>query len=241
MGAVSIISHDPQWALARLRSYASLVQVSGEIDLAGLPLQRGFETAKRALDARLGINCPLCIEHNECRLDWSTNEVEGTTKSDGQTCLFTPYEKLVEFPPIGQECRLRVENGSNRVIVLDTSESLIRIARAPSRVDRREFERTRVEGLAVVHLPTGDSTASIFDISEGGVGLSSPFIVEIGSSVKILLKLEGKRKIPFECEGVVTSCRQVFQNEFGQHRVGIRFSSLPESIRDEIRSFASHD
>lgn len=241
MGAVSITAHDPQWVLSRLKSYSLLLNLSGELDLARLPLHKGFVTSKRVLDARLGITCPTCVEQIECRLDWHEIEVEGTIELEGQTSLFIPFETFDELPGKGQECRLRFDGGSIRVLVLSATSTGLKIVRAPSRVDKREFERKKITGLAIVHLPNGDSDADMFDISEGGIGLSTPFLVEIGTSVSLLLKLEGLRNIPFECEGVVTSCREVVQNEFGQHRVGIRFSSLPDSIRDEIRRFSFHE
>ncbi|MCH8273534.1 MAG: PilZ domain-containing protein [Armatimonadetes bacterium] len=245
MGAVSVKGDLSAWVEQTLEAYWRLLGREDMLPAEELPLGEGFEAARRVLAGLRAIPSPGAIELPECRLEWAGLRVEGRVTARLHVCDFKPDDASDELPPPGSEARLRHEAGSIRVLVLqalggcDTPVALL-IARAPNRKDRRMFTRAPASGVALVRLGGRDANMDLFDLSEGGVGLTAPVAVEVGENIGMLLRLEGKESLPIECDGVVTSCRKMTTDAQGRCRLGIRFTTLPEPIREEIRRMVSN-
>jgi hypothetical protein len=64
--------------------------------------------------------------------------------------------------------------------------------------------------------------------------------VEVGDSIHLLLRIHGKKVLPLECDGVVTSCRAIERGPNGEHRIGVKFVDLSPTLVDRIRTLL-HD
>ena len=134
--------------------------------------------------------------------------------------------------------RLRLPKASYRIIALAKTETGILIARAPHRQERRLHKRLNAPGYAVVRIGKEEKRVDLHDISEGGVGLTSTFLIETGQHLELLLRLEGKRPVAFECEGLVVNCRQPMRDIQMDCWLGVQFTKVPPDMRDEIRRIA---
>lgn len=182
-----------------------------------------------------GIAYPDRLHAAECLLVWTGGSAEGVVTPRGAVGEFRPFDAATALPSVGTEVRLRQAEGSARVIVLQSGDGVCTLAKAPNRIERRKHERVPARGVAVVRLGASTSGFDLFDISEGGVAVDAPFPIEVGENVHILLRVEGKKRLPLECDGVVASCRQVVSGDLGTCRIGIKFTDLPETAKAEIR------
>lgn len=207
------------------------------IDPVLLDVERNdpFTKKRIACCESVGIPYPDRLDAAECLLVWTGGSAEGTVTPRGAVGAFRPFEGSAALPAAGEEVRLRRADGSVRVIVLQSREGGCTLAKAPNRIERRKHERVPARGVAVVRLGTSTSGFDLFDISEGGVAVDAPFPIEVGENVQILLRVEGKKRLPLECDGIVASCRQVVTGELGTCRIGIKFMDLPEAAKAEIR------
>src|SRR5581483_10833288 len=135
---------------------------------------------------------PQSVEFGECRIEQLGRPVEGAAQSLGLVSRFVPVESPPEIWTPGSIGRLRHAGGSLRILVLGEHKGELLFARAPAHKDRRAFRRAMAEGVAILHLDGMEKSADLFDISEGGVGLGAPFAVEIGESMRMLLRIEGR-------------------------------------------------
>lgn len=216
-----------------VKSYAGLL---GEetVDCDSLPIEKGFYECKKILDSRF--NLPrACFDLGECRLEHNSIKIEGLLR-DCQTTLYFDSRYDFDIPEIqpGNEVRIRYEGGSFRAVVLQCDNNRILLAKAPNRLERRVHTRVPVHGIAIVNLESQKYDSSIVDISEGGVGLTSAVPVELGQNVHILMRIEGKKNLPLEVDGVIASCKKISQ-EGNSCRIGIRFLRASEQVLQEIR------
>lgn len=180
---------------------------------------------------------PLAFE--ECVLEWKSKKTLGKIEPCGKyVSKFEQLEEEKELPPVNTEVRIRHSNGSLRAIILKKEDSRVWLVRAPTRRERRVHPRVEVKGIALLQFANDSREGRLHDLSEGGVGISIPMFVEVGESVRFLLKLHGINDVPLECEGVIANCHPIRPGS-GVYRTGIRFTSLPENflkvIRKEIR------
>ncbi len=246
MGSFSVSRFDPIETARFLRSYLQLLIRSGESDIAGLPLTRGFHICRLLINERFGIVCDNDKELDEldCRIEWNGGFQEGKLKISECEFHFFPNETPETVSQSGSVISVRTENRLIKCVLVRQESDKVTLAPINGIEYRREFQRSQVfeilagfpqvSGLALVHLPEREFEGGLFDISEGGAGIAVPQIIEVGSMVNLLLRIEGKNSIPFECDGMVTSCRKVTINNRGIHRVGIKFSSLPQELANEL-------
>lgn len=169
----------------------------------------------------------------ECLLEWAEAKCEGTCVPQGHVYFFQP-DGDAALPLPGTEMRVRFDGGSLRAIMLSESERLF--ARAPHRQERRMFPRSKSGGFALLKVGTKSAEASIKDISEGGIALEGTFLLEAGEHLEILLRLEGKKTLTFECEGLVVNCKKPTTTDAPMNCwLGVQFTQIPESLRSEIR------
>lgn len=98
--------------------------------------------------------------------------------------------------------------------------------------------RVRSSGIAILKVGNESRQALVRDISEGGVGLSGAFVLEAGEHLEMLLRLEGKRSISFECQGFVANCGGGPTQANMDCWLGISFTNVPAEMREEIRRMA---
>lgn len=216
-----------------VKSYAHLLGGEG-LEYDSLPIEKGFHECKKILDSRF--NFPrTCLDLGECRLEYNSIKIEGLLR-DCQTTLHfdSHYDFDTSKIQPGNEVRIRYEGGSFRAIVLQCDNNRILLAKAPNRLERRMHTRVPVHGVAIVNLESKKYDSSMVDISEGGVGLTTSIPVELGKNVHILMRIEGKKNLPLEADGVIISCRKISQ-EGNSCRIGIKFSRASEQVLQEIR------
>ncbi|HWP31731.1 MAG TPA: PilZ domain-containing protein [Fimbriimonadales bacterium] len=176
---------------------------------------------------------PLAFE--ECMMEWKNKRTLGKIEPSGKyVSTFEPFEKYEQLPFTNTEVRIRHSNGSLRAIILRNEESRVWLMRAPSRRERRAHPRVEVKGIALIQFANDSREGVLQDLSEGGIGISIPMFVEVGESVRFLLKLHGISEVALECEGVIANCHAIRPGS-GMYRTGIRFTSLPENILKAIR------
>lgn len=235
MGAVQITQPHAAWVADTLREYAELLRIEIPPDLEA----KDFESARRLLHERTQIPFPETLDHDECRLEWATCKAEGEIRPHGRIGRFVPHGGEILRPPIGATVKVRLLSGSLKALVVGIDGSEVLLMRAPNRRERRLHPRTEVAGIALISLPSREETAKLKDMSEGGLSVTLPIPIEVGNSVHLLLRIHGKKSLPIECDGIVTSCRSVGREQNGEHRVGVKFvdisPSLLEKIRDQLR------
>ena len=216
-----------------VKSYAHLL---GEqtVDCDSLPIEKGFHECKKILDSRF--NLPrTCFDLGECRLEYNSTKIEGLLRDCQTTLHFDSHYGFDTFKmQPGNEVRIRYEGGSFRAIVLQCDNNRMLLAKAPNRLERRVHTRVPVQGVAIVNLESKEYDSSMVDISEGGIGLTTAVPVELGKNVQILMRIEGKKSLPLEVDGVIISCKKISQ-EGNSCRIGIKFSRASEQVMQEIR------
>jgi hypothetical protein len=230
------VAQDSQLEATRRLLIAYLETLGHEADKAeGLPLSSGFIEARRILDEQLGIEPPE-LPAGECLLEWNGGRSEGICESKGLISGFVP-DGDDELPEPSTEVRLRIPGGSMRMLVLAKDGRRLSLGRAPHRQERRLHKRTVTSGFAVARVGGIEGNLNLADISEGGVSLGGEMLIEVGQHLDLLLRLEGKSSLSFECEGLVVNCRKPMSDRHLDRWLGVQFTSLPDGIRDEIRRY----
>jgi hypothetical protein len=188
-----------------------------------------------ALDEQFKIPNPEYIAFDECLLIAADVQLEGSTTQDGHVAFFMPFEGDCGALRVGAECSLKHAQGSVRIVVLSANPEAAMIARAPAQVERRSHSRHAAGGFAVVRIGERQQRVDLRDISEGGAGVSCPLLIETGKHIDLLLRIEGKDSMVYECEGLVVNCRQPTPDLRMDCWLGVQFTRIPEEMRDAIR------
>jgi hypothetical protein len=230
MGAVQVSESQKDWMSETLRQYSKLLgqEYFGKHD--------NFADGRASIHNATGIPYPETLDFPECRIEFGSSRIEGEIRSEGQIGRFSAAKAFYPQPRLGEEIRIRHANGITKAVVVGIDDSETILLRAPTRRERRLHPRIEVSGVALVSLAKQEQSGSIEDLSEGGIGLSLPVPIEVGNSVHILLRVHGKKSLPIECDGIVTSCRPVVRGPDGQHRVGVKFLELSPRLLARIRS-----
>ncbi|RMG24179.1 MAG: PilZ domain-containing protein [Armatimonadetes bacterium] len=201
-------------------------------EISGLQCAPGSLAEYRDSARKSGKRLPDELEDQECSICFAGAEIEGISRANGSTFVFEA-ESALPAMPVGSEMRLKCREGSLRCLVLGAEENRLRLARAPNRCERRRHTRHPVEGVAVVHFPEGrEAEASLTDLSEGGAGIVSGCLLEVGEPVRLFLRVAGLKRISYEVDGWVANCKPGSGHGFC---IGIQFRDLPEDLKDEIR------
>ncbi|MCW5946931.1 MAG: PilZ domain-containing protein [Fimbriimonadales bacterium] len=229
MGTVQVSESQTDWVSETLKQYSNL--------LGHDPLEEhsDFAAGRAAIHNSHGIPYPEALDFQECRIEFGVHRIEGELRSEGQVGRFSPSIPSETQPKLGEEVRVRHADGITKAVAVGRQGSDVILVRAPTRRERRLHRRIEVSGVALVSLAKKEESGSIEDLSEGGTGLSLPMPIEVGDSVHILLRLHGKKSLPIECDGIVTSCRPVLKGPDGQHRIGVKFLDLSPRLLDRIR------
>jgi hypothetical protein len=205
-------------------------------EILGVEPTAGAGNDLRAAARAAGRPLPDEVGEQECSLCLAQLQADGFSRGNGPTFEFES-EVLLPKIPVGAEVRLKCRQGSLRCLVLRADERCLRLARAPNRCERRRHPRFHVEGVAVVHFSSDhEAEARIRDISEGGTGVVSGCLLEVGAPVRLFLRISGLKKISYEVEGWVANCKP---NAGDGYCIGIQFQDLPEDLKQEIRRLHS--
>jgi hypothetical protein len=221
------------WLATTLKAYAALADLP--VDTATPLPGETFESARARLHRAAERSLPGDIGLDECRLESAGVRVEGEVLPEGLLGRFHPFKDGDMLPAPGTAVRLRHGSGVIDALVLSREGDAVLLCRAPTQRERRKTVRVPVEGVALLRLPLGEEAGSLFDLSVGGAGFTAPYAIEVGQSVHLVLRIDGKRSLPLECDAVVTSCRKMIQDPAGKHRVGVRFEHLPDALIAEIQ------
>ncbi|MFN8139066.1 MAG: PilZ domain-containing protein [Fimbriimonadales bacterium] len=196
---------------------------------------------RKAVDiARGHSKSPCAVEIPECLVEHLGPPVEGACFAMGDVSVFEPSDGRPEYWASGAEGRLRYPGGSVRILVIGDAPDGLLFTRAPLRRERRKHERTPAEGIALVRLGDKSGSLELSDLSAGGIGLEGTYPVEVGQTLSILLRLEGKESLALECEGIIRSCRTMSRVGGAIRKVGIEFTSVSDALLAEICDRASH-
>ena len=112
---------------------------------------------------------------------------------------------------------------------LTETEFIQRRPNLPSWEEKRRHSRTRKQGarkLEITHNEGGGGSprsceATLFDFSEGGLGMDCPTPFPVGSEISIHAELEGSvYSVQLDARARVAYCRKTTQDKF---RIGVGF------------------
>ncbi len=97
-------------------------------------------------------------------------------------------------------------------------------------VERRRVPRTRLQGLVYIGIGT-DNGGVVLDVSDGGLSFHAVACVQQDSPNHFSLSAEGRRRV----EGFA----EVAWNSAAGKCAGLRFTHLPEEVREQIQIWSN--
>lgn len=184
---------------------------------------------------------PMKMDYSECLLKWEAGNAVGKCDSRYSTALFTPNSTNSTLPLPGTLASIQFLDTIHKVLILAQSPKSIIITLAAKFQERRQHPRFHNGGIAILKIGGKSIRTAIKNLSANGIGIESTVLVELGTRVDVLLRLEGKKHLPIECSGIIVNERRPRQAVNGHRIIGIQIIESSNEFKNEITKLADFD